>query len=168
MLLTTGFRRYRLRIVPTLPDAVLEVQPPESGLKRLGPNMRILIADDHELMRKGISALFENRADFEVLEASNGAEAVQRVVDDKPDLVILDVSMPVMDGFSAARQIKRIDPNILIVILTLQKTETFATIAEKIGIDGYLTKNIDGSVLRAAVDSVIEASKKRGGSALQP
>jgi DNA-binding NarL/FixJ family response regulator len=130
--------------------------------------MRILIADDHELMRKGISALFENRADFEVLEASNGAEAVQRVVDDKPDLVILDVSMPIMDGFSAARQIKQIDPHVLVVILTLQKTETFASIAEKIGIDGYLTKNIDGSVLRAAVDSVIEASKKRGGAPLEP
>lgn len=123
--------------------------------------MKILIADDHELMRKGITAIFAARSDFEILQASNGAEAVQKVIDDKPDLVILDVSMPVMDGFSAARQIKQIAPQVLIVILTLQKTEAFATVAEKIGIDGYLTKNIDADVLRAAVDSMIESSKQR-------
>lgn len=123
--------------------------------------MRILIADDHELMRKGISAIFQKRDGYEILQATNGAEAVQKTIDDKPDLVILDVSMPVMDGFSAARQIKRLAPEVLIVILTLQKTEAFATVAEKIVIDAYFTKNIDGAVLRAAVDSVLETAGKR-------
>jgi YesN/AraC family two-component response regulator len=68
---------------------------------------RILIADDHEMIRRGVRSVLESRRDVDVCEAQNGAEAVEKTKEMNPDLVILDVSMPVLDGFTAARQIKR-------------------------------------------------------------
>ena len=83
---------------------------------------RILIADDHEMVRRGIRSLVESRFDIEVSEASDGREAVEKTVDLKPDLVILDVSMPLLDGFSAAMEIRKVAPETAILILTFQKT----------------------------------------------
>ncbi len=68
---------------------------------------RILIADDHEMVRRGIRSLLEARHDFEVSEARDGRQAVDKTIELKPDLVILDVAMPLLDGFSAAREIKK-------------------------------------------------------------
>ena len=64
---------------------------------------RILIADDHEIMRRGVRSVLESRQDVDVCEAQNGLEAVQKTKEMHPDLVILDVSMPLLDGFSATR-----------------------------------------------------------------
>src|SRR5579862_8122837 len=102
---------------------------------------RILIADDHELVRKGIRSLLESsRPDIEVLEASDGREAVERTIESRPDLVILDVSMPILDGFSAAKEIKRVAASIPILILTFEKNETLARLANNVGVTGYFTK----------------------------
>ncbi len=75
--------------------------------------MRVLIADDHPVVRKGVCPILESRNDLEVCgEATNGEEAVQESLRLNPDLIILDVTMPVLDGFSAARKIRELLPKI--------------------------------------------------------
>jgi DNA-binding NarL/FixJ family response regulator len=82
--------------------------------------VRILIADDHEIVRKGVCSILESRKDIEICgEASNGQEAVQKALQLNPDLVILDVTMPVLDGFAAARQVKEVLPNVPILMLSM-------------------------------------------------
>ena len=116
---------------------------------------RILIADDHEIVRKGIRALLESYRDVQVLEAGDGTEAVEKTIESKPDLVILDVSMPRLDGFSAAREIKRVASSIPILILTFEKTEALAELAKSIGVSAYLTKGEGGEALLRAIDVAI-------------
>src|SRR5712691_8784582 len=109
--------------------------------------VHILIADDHEIMRKGIRSVLESREDIEVHEAKNGKEAIDKTHELQPHLVILDVSMPVLDGFSAAREIKKIFPRIPIIIFSLDRTETFAEVAKKIGVNAYISKSDGGETL---------------------
>jgi diguanylate cyclase (GGDEF)-like protein/PAS domain S-box-containing protein len=128
---------------------------------------RILIADDHEMVRRGIRSLLEtSRRDIEVLEARDGREAVRSTIDWKPDLVILDVSMPLLDGFGAAREIRKISPRTSILILTFHKTDTLAEVARRIGVNGFLTKGEDSGVLLKAIDSAI-ASQDRAHTHLE-
>jgi DNA-binding NarL/FixJ family response regulator len=117
--------------------------------------LRILIADDHEIMRKGVRMVLEARCDTQVLEAVNGQDAVSKTIEYKPDLVILDVSMPVMDGFTAAREIKKFSPDTPLIIFSLYKTEAFSEVAQKIGVSSYVTKVHDSGTLLKAVDAAI-------------
>jgi diguanylate cyclase (GGDEF)-like protein/PAS domain S-box-containing protein len=116
---------------------------------------RILIADDHEMVRRGIRSLLESCRDVQVLEASDGREAVEKTIASKPDLVILDVSMPLLDGFSAAREIRKATADTPILILTFEKTDTLAEVAESIGVSGYITKGEGGDALLKAIDAAI-------------
>ena len=88
---------------------------------------------------------------MDVCEAQNGLEAVQKTKEMHPDLVILDVSMPLLDGFSAARQIKEMCPLTPILIFSLYRTEAFLEVAQKIGVSGYISKNEDIESLLGAV-----------------
>ncbi len=117
--------------------------------------LNILIADDHEIMRRGIRSVLESRDDIEVYEAKNGKEAIDKTHEVQPHLVILDVAMPVLDGFSAAREIKKIFPQIPIIIFSLDRTETFAEVAKKIGVNAYLSKSDVGETLLKAVDAAL-------------
>src|SRR4029077_7106159 len=103
--------------------------------------LQVLIADDHEIMRRGIRSVLESRDDIEVYEAENGKEAIDKTHEIQPHLVILDVSMPVLDGFSAPREIKQGFPQIPNIIFSLDRTETFAEVAKKIGVSAYLAKS---------------------------
>jgi DNA-binding NarL/FixJ family response regulator len=125
-----------------------------SKVRRLSM-LRILIVDDHEMMRRGIRSVLESRDDIEVYEAENGKEAIDKTHEIQPHLVILDVSMPVLDGFSAAREIKRVFPQIPIIIFSLDRTETFAEVAKKIGVSAYLAKSDVGETLLKAVDAAL-------------
>jgi DNA-binding NarL/FixJ family response regulator len=116
---------------------------------------RILIADDHEIMRTGIRSVLESHGDYDVCEAENGREAIDKTKELRPDLVILDVSMPVLDGFSAAREIKRDFPRIPILFFSLHRTEAFTEVAQKIGVNGYVTKFEDRQTLLRAVDAAL-------------
>ena len=102
---------------------------------------RILIADDHEMMRRGVRSVLESRRDVDICEAGNGAEAVEKTKEMNPDLVILDVSMPVLDGFTAARQIKEVSPLTRILMFSLHRTEAFVRVAQKIGASGLSHKD---------------------------
>src|SRR6201981_2980506 len=92
---------------------------------------RILIADDHEMMRRGVRSVLESCRDVDVCEAQNGAEAVEKTKEMNPDLVILDVSMPVLDGFTAARQIKEVSPLTRILMFSLHRTEAFVKVGSE-------------------------------------
>jgi diguanylate cyclase (GGDEF)-like protein/PAS domain S-box-containing protein len=117
---------------------------------------RILIADDHEMVRRGIRSLLESSGrDIQVLEASDGKEAVEKTKDLKPDLVILDISMPLLDGFSAAKEIKKMSAGTPILILTFEKSKMLTEVAHGIGVSGYITKGEDGGALLKAIDSAI-------------
>jgi DNA-binding NarL/FixJ family response regulator len=117
--------------------------------------MRILIADDHEIVRQGMRTILESQRDFEVFEAHDGEEAVEKAKELHPDLVILDISMPRLDGFSAARKIKQQSPPTPIVIFSLDRTEAFIEVAQKIGASGYITKGESGQTLLKAVDAAL-------------
>lgn len=117
--------------------------------------LQVLIADDHEIMRRGIRSVLESRDDIEVYEAENGKEAIAKTHQLRPHLVILDVSMPVLDGFSAAREIRKAFPQIPILIFSLDRTEAFTEVAKKIGVSGYISKNDVGDTLLKAIDAAL-------------
>ncbi len=115
---------------------------------------RVLIADDHDAVRKGIRSLLEEQPGLTIVgEAKNGEEAVEQTQELKPDLVILDVSMPVMDGLSAAREIRKFAPDMPILIFTMHRIREFIDRAKKLHLQGYVAKEDDGEALLQAVDA---------------
>jgi DNA-binding NarL/FixJ family response regulator len=126
---------------------------------------KILVADDHELIRRGTRSLLESWGKAEVWEARHGNEAVEKARELKPDLVILDISMPLVDGFSAAREIRKFAPDIKILIFSVNKTEAFAKVADKLGVNGYLTKSESSGALLEMIEDILNDRKVRVGSA---
>jgi len=117
--------------------------------------MRVLVADDHEIMRRGVRSVLESRRDYEVCEAQDGEEAVEKTKELHPDLVILDISMPRLDGFAAARQIRQVSPRTAILIFSVNRTAAFTEIAQKIGVSGYVMKGENIETLLKAVDAAL-------------
>jgi DNA-binding NarL/FixJ family response regulator len=118
--------------------------------------LRILIADDHVAVRKGVCAILSSRLDLEVCgEAENGKEAVEKAKQLRPDLIILDVTMPVMSGFDAAREIAKILPEIPILMLSMHDSRQLAEEARKIGVKGYVAKTQAVETLLQAVDALL-------------
>jgi DNA-binding NarL/FixJ family response regulator len=102
----------------------------------------VLIADDHPVVRKSLKHEIENENDFEVLaEACDGEEAIKLVIELKPEVVIMDISMPKMNGIEATRQIKKLYPDILVMVLTVHDDIRHIMGILESGADGYLTKN---------------------------
>lgn len=127
------------------------------GALRLMVAVRILIADDHEFVRRGVRALLASRDGFEVcFEAANGQEAVEKARELKPDLIILDITMPILSGFDAARKIKEFSPETPIVILSMHRDKEYMKEAQKIGIQGYVRKSQAALTLVTAVDAVLQ------------
>ena len=117
--------------------------------------MRILIVDDHEAVRAGVRVILSSREGLEVCgEAANGREAVAKARQLMPDLVILDVTMPVLDGFSAAREIHKLLPNVAILLLSMHESPNMLNIARSSGAQGYVAKSEGAAVLLRAVDAV--------------
>jgi DNA-binding NarL/FixJ family response regulator len=117
--------------------------------------LRVLIADDHVVVRKGVRSILESRADVVVSgEASNGKEALEKALELKPDLIVLDVSMPVMDGISAAKEIKKVLPKTPILILSMHSGREMVRAAQAAGAQGFITKTDVAGVLLDAVDSL--------------
>lgn len=117
--------------------------------------LRILIVDDHEAVRAGVRAILQAREGLEVCgEAANGREALAKVRQLQPDLVILDITMPVLDGFSAAREIHRAMPNVAILLLSMHESPNLINIAKSSGASGYVSKSEGAAVLLRAVDAV--------------
>ena len=118
-------------------------------------SLRILIADDHEVVRRGLHSLLEGQAGWQVVgEAITGREAVDRVAQLKPDVVVMDISMPEMNGLEATRQILKSLPKTEILILTMHESEQVVREVLEAGARGYVLKSDAGRSLVAAVDSL--------------
>ena len=117
--------------------------------------LRILIADDHELARQGIRALLENHPGWEVCaEAKDGREAIDLADKLKPDLILLDIGMPVLNGLEAARKILATSPDAVILILTMHDSDQVVREVLRAGVRGYLLKSDAGRDLVAAVEAL--------------
>lgn len=117
--------------------------------------VRILIADDHGIVRKGLRLQLEQHEEFEVVgEAADGREACQLADELKPDVVIMDVGMPNLNGIEATAQIVKRQPRLGVVILSMHSDETYLVRALKAGAKGYLLKDNADSDLHRAVQAV--------------
>jgi DNA-binding NarL/FixJ family response regulator len=115
-------------------------------------NLRILIADDHEVVRRGLHTLLGTQTGWEVVgEAANGPDAVKLVNQIKPDVVIMDITMPVMSGFDATRLIMETAPQTKILIFTMHDSEQMMQTALEAGARGYVLKSNAASDLIAAI-----------------
>jgi DNA-binding NarL/FixJ family response regulator len=113
--------------------------------------IRILLADDHTLVRQGLRKLLEERADWEVVaEAGDGREAVRLAEQHKPDVAILDVAMPLLNGIEATRQITKRVPGTRVLVLSMHADEAYVTQILQAGATGYLLKDsADVDLLKA-------------------
>jgi DNA-binding NarL/FixJ family response regulator len=117
---------------------------------------RIVIAEDHTILREGLRALISSQEDLEVVgEAGDGREAVRQVEDLMPDLILMDLSMPKMNGIEAIREIRKRIPQTKILALTVHKTEEFILEVLQAGADGYIPKDASSNELMMAIRSVL-------------
>jgi two-component system, NarL family, response regulator NreC len=116
---------------------------------------RVLVADDHTIVRHGLVGILNASDDIEVVgQASNGAEAVNRAIDLKPDIVLLDISMPRLNGLEAARRIHKAVPSSHILVLTMHEEEEYVLKMVRAGVSGYIVKDGAVSELIAAIRAV--------------
>ena len=119
------------------------------------PSLRILLADDHTLVRQGIRKVLEERSDWEVVaEAGDGREAVRQAEALKPDVAIVDVAMPLLNGIETTRQIVKRSPSTRILVLTMHADEAYVNQILKAGATGYLLKDSADVDLLKAVSAV--------------
>ncbi len=117
--------------------------------------MRILLADDHTIVRQGLRKILEEIRDWQVVgEAGNGRDAVRLALDLQPDVAILDIGMPLLNGIEAARQIARRLPDTKILILSMHSDEAYIIQALEAGAKGYLLKDTADAELLGAVSAV--------------
>ena len=119
------------------------------------PPIRLLIADDHHFYRQSLAKICQIKGGFEIVgHASNGYEAVQQARCLKPDIILMDLCMPIVDGVEATRVIKEIEPRVRIIILTAYRQDAYLFEAIKAGAQGYLFKDVDIHDLREAIEAV--------------
>jgi len=118
-------------------------------------DLRILIADDHEVFRRGVRGVLEEQPGWQVVgEAGNGRQAVEMARELQPDVVVLDISMPELNGLDATRQIMQVSPGSEILILTLHDSEQLAEEVLKAGVRAYILKSDAAQDLVAAVSAL--------------
>lgn len=117
--------------------------------------IRIILADDHTLVREGTRERLEREDDFEVVgEASNGEEAVRLVTQLKPDVAIVDIAMPRLNGIDATKQIKEAHPATAVLVLSAYDNDQYIYAVLEAGASGYLLKNVQGRQLVDAIHDV--------------
>ena len=126
-------------------------------------SIRLLLADDHAVVRNGLRALLEKEGFQVSAEASDGQEAVRLAAVVHPDIAVLDISMPLLNGLDAARELKKNEEGIKIVLLTRHDEPQYVTEALRAGVKGYVLKNQAATDLVAAIQQV-----GRGGVYLSP
>lgn len=127
-------------------------------------NIKILIVDDHEVVRDGLSVMMGRQEDFAVVvEARNGLEAVEKASELKPDVILMDLRMPELDGVEAMRRIREKDAGVKFIVLTTYDTDEYIFDAIEAGAKGYLLKDASREDLFKAVRSV-----HQGESLIQP
>ncbi len=126
----------------------------------MGERHRIGIAEDHAILRDGLRAILAAAPDLEVVcEATDGREAVNAALSCAPDLMLMDLTMPRMNGMEAIREIKRQSPRVKIIVLTVHKTEEYVFEALRSGADGYVLKDATSDELLLGVKSVLQGHR---------
>ncbi|MBI5102152.1 MAG: response regulator transcription factor [Nitrospirae bacterium] len=121
----------------------------------MASKIRVLIADDHALVREGIIAFLRCTEDIEVVaEASDGIEVIEKAKKFRPDIVLMDISMPRLGGLEATAEIRKFDPSIRILVLTQYEDKEYISRFLKAGVSGYLLKRAVGSDLVSAIRAV--------------
>ena len=121
----------------------------------MNKQLRILVADDHEMVRHGLRAVLESRDDLLVCgEATNGRDAVEQAKALVPDLVVMDLTMPELNGLEATRRIRRDLPDCEVLILTMHESEQLIHEVLAAGARGYVLKSDAGTILFSAIDSL--------------
>ncbi len=126
--------------------------------------IRVLICDDHTILRDGIRLLLNSQLDMEVVgEAVDGREAVDKARTLKPDVILMDIAMPGLNGLEATKQVRRDDPNARVLVLTMYESDEYIAQMLEAGAAGYVLKKVAGSELVYAIHSVFQ-----GGTFLYP
>jgi len=122
--------------------------------------IRVLIADDHSIFRIGLKRTLEGAPDMEVAaEAATGEETLVKARQSNPNVVLLDVSMPGRGGVETAQELKRANPRVRVLMLTMHPEDQYAVLCLKLGADGYITKDVPPEVLLEAVRKVASGGK---------
>jgi len=122
--------------------------------------IRLLLADDHPLIREGFRSLLNKNERFEIVGiAENGKELIELAGKELPDIILSDISMPVMNGMDAIEQIGKLYPSIKSVVLTMHEEREYIINALKIGVQGYIIKNVERFDLEKAIITIFEGGK---------
>ncbi len=121
--------------------------------------IRILLADDHRMVRQGFKLILESQEDMEVVgETGNGREAVEKASALKPDVVVMDVTMPELNGIEATRRVREVAPHVHILALSVHRDSVYVREMVRAGAEGYLLKESADTELLAAVRAVAEGN----------
>ena len=119
--------------------------------------IKIVIADDHSLFRKGIISMLRDRPDFRVIgEAGNGKELLKIIKEKPPDVLLLDLKMPLMDGVEVTEYVKKHYPDIKIIVLTMYDNQKFIIHLVELGVNGYLLKNTEPDEMEKTISTVVK------------
>lgn len=117
----------------------------------------IMLVDDHQVIRTGLKSFLETQPDFRVVaEAGNGREAIERALEIRPDIVLMDITMPEMDGLEATRQLKKLWPECIVLSLTVHEDKYYFMEMLAAGASGYLTKQAASDELVQAIHTVAQ------------
>jgi NarL family two-component system response regulator LiaR len=135
----------------------LAMSLPAGNVQATDRRLRILIAEDHPIVRAAVRSTLAQHARFEVCgEAADGVKAIQEAHRLKPDVVVLNVSMPIVNGFGAAREIKASLPETVIIILSSSVDHRFVEEAKNIGARAYVAKTKTGEALVNAIEAAVK------------
>ena len=137
--------------------------PPQNRRRGLPVSVRVVIADDHAIVRQGVKNLLERQGFNVVAEAEDGREALKAVTETGPDIAVLDLTMPQLDGLDAAREIAQLFPQTRTVLLTQHDEEPYVVRALHAGVKGYVLKSQTAAELVDAIHEVV-----RGGIYFSP
>ena len=148
--------------VPSKGRVKLSLVSPEEKDAILGVNfegdtpLRILIVDDHDIVRQGVRVILRSRAEWEVCgEAENGIEALEKVAELQPDVVVLDVSMPYKDGLAVARELVQMNAPCKTLILTMHNSTEIASAVRRTGAQGFVVKSHAAKDLVRAIETIL-------------
>lgn len=123
-------------------------------------SIKILLADDHQVVLQGLKFFLSTREEFEIIgEASDGKQVVEKARELKPDVILMDLMMPELDGIEATKQIKACDPSIKIIVLTSFADQDHVLPALRAGAEGYQLKDIEPDVLAATILAAKQGKK---------